>query len=288
MVAVRKAPTGTRPGCQLSKFTPSPVTLEMSESSMAVKVDATVAKAPPTTNATAISTRLPRMMKSLKPLSMSLLRASPAGPVAEHASGQHDGQERRHRRLRDRTDSTVRDPHDHQRAGGQARRLRCDPGNGQHRETAADDLCPGLPAGIRRQQVYPITDSKQSHRACIPDPHRNPDESWISVEQRGSDESDVGHRLPSTQGRGRGPTECEPLTDDACRHAARVERRERHIRGPKHYARGHVVGRGEHHCSWRRRRRVHPKGRGYSNRGADGSKRSSPSENCTAAAPPEK
>src|SRR3954454_10479928 len=162
----------------------------MSESSMAVKVDATVAKAPPTTNATAISTRLPRMMKSLKPLSMSLLRASPAGPVAEHASGQHDGQERRHRRLRDRARSTVRDPHDHQRAGSQARRLRCDPGNRQHREAAADDLCPGLPAGSRRKQVYSIPDRKQSPRACIPDRLRDTRESWISAEQRGSNPAD--------------------------------------------------------------------------------------------------
>ena len=37
----------------------------------------TVAKAPPMTKATAISTRLPRMMKSLKPLSMALLPGRP-------------------------------------------------------------------------------------------------------------------------------------------------------------------------------------------------------------------
>src|SRR4051812_39089322 len=101
-----KVPTGTLPGSQSLKFTPSPVTFEISDISTAVNEVTTVANAPPMMNATASSTRLPRMMNSLNPLSMTAT-----------LSGDDHAQEGRRSRAGDRPGRRVGDGEDHQRAG---------------------------------------------------------------------------------------------------------------------------------------------------------------------------
>src|SRR3954449_7545070 len=117
MRAVRNAPTGMWPGFQRLKFTPFPVTFEISESRTAVNEVTTVANAPPMMNATAISTRLPRMMKSLKPFSTalsSIRRRRSSSTLA----GQHDRQERGHLRLRGGCGEVVGKGEHDQRARG--------------------------------------------------------------------------------------------------------------------------------------------------------------------------
>jgi hypothetical protein len=64
--AVRKMPTGMLPGRQLSKLGLPPA-LPMRARTMAVKLLTTSANEVAMMNATASSTRFPRMMKSLKP-----------------------------------------------------------------------------------------------------------------------------------------------------------------------------------------------------------------------------
>jgi len=85
--AVRNGPTDTRPpGCHSSKFG-APPALASNSTMILVKAVTTAAKAAPMTNATASSTRLPRMMKSLKPFMGFLVPLVRGYRAPSHPSG---------------------------------------------------------------------------------------------------------------------------------------------------------------------------------------------------------